>query len=511
MHMQHLWRTILIGLIFFLSFAGIAFGEDLMVTMLNVGQADAILVQTNNKTVLIDAGEQKTDVAEQLKAKGINYIDLVVATHPHADHIGGMNAVVSDFSIKTYMDNGFPHTASGYNQLMETANSKVASGQMKYLVARQGQTLNLSKEARFEVLWPNNEGLSGTRSDINANSVVMKLTHGDVCFMFMGDAEAETEKIVADQIKAPCQVLKVSHHGSKHSSIPELINKLKPEVALISCGLANKHGHPGQSTLDNLTALGTHIFRTDLMGELTVVSNGKSVSVATEHAAIKLTKININLADASVLRQLPGVGEKTANQIIEYRETHGPFTNVNDVLNIASNDMNRKRIEKIIPFITVSGGSTTGLIDEGGLAENIYPSSITTPPLMLKVVPMRSFPKIRVVIPAYHHHVLPGGSQSKAKSNNAGSQPQAKAPQANAPQATAPKAMQPGAQSGKVNINTADLAALAGMPGMSAKKAQAAIDHRNEKGPFKSCNALVDVKGIGKKTVEKLLSVCTVE
>ena len=146
MHMQNLWKTIVTGIIFFLSFAGIAFGEDLTVTMLNVGQADSILIQTQDKTVLIDAGEQKTDVADQLKAKGIGKIDLVVATHPHADHIGGMNQVVSDFAIKTYLDNGFPHTSAGYNTLMETAEAKVAAGQMKYIAGRQGQRLNLSKK-----------------------------------------------------------------------------------------------------------------------------------------------------------------------------------------------------------------------------------------------------------------------------------------------------------------------------------------------------------------------------
>ena len=506
MNLNKLWKSITIGMVFFFSFVSIALAEDIKVTVLNVGQADSILIQSDTKTVLIDAGEQKVDVANQLQSKGIGQIDLVVATHPHADHIGGMEEVVNHFNIKTYMDNGFPHTSTGYNNLMEAAESKVAAGQMKYITARQGQKLNLTKDAYFEILWPNETGLSGTRSDLNANSVVMKLTHGDVCFLFMGDSEAETEMLVADQINSKCQVLKVSHHGSKHSSIPELINKVQPEVALISCGLANKHGHPGQPTLDLFQSMGTKVFRTDLMGELTVVSNGKTYTVASEHAPIKLNKININLADASVLKQLPGVGDKTAEQIIEYRSTNGYFKTVEEVLNVAKGDMNKKRIEKIIPFITVEGGSTTSLIAEDSLPEKgIFPSLSITPPIMLRVVPLRNIPAVRVVIPAHHYHTAPAGTQKNVHPKSGVSAPLPPQTPAAPAQTTTPAS-----NNGMININTADANTLAQMPGMTKSKAQAAVEHRDQHGPFKSCNALVDVKGIGVKTVEKLLSVCTV-
>ena len=373
------------GAVFFFCLASLAFAEDLKVTMLNVGQADSFLLETAGKRVLIDAGEQKEDVAEQLRQNGIRQIDMVVGTHPHADHIGGMQAVVENTEIKLYMDIGFPHTSAGYNNLMEAVERKVATGSMKYMVARKGQRLNFGPEAYFEVLWPTPEGLSGTRSDINAKSVILKLTHKNVCMLFMGDAEEETEREVIPQV-GKCNVLKISHHGSKHSSIPDLLNVVRPNVALISCGLANKHGHPGESTLQNLEALGTDIYRTDLMGEINLVSDGDNIRVTMEHEPLVITKININLAEEDVLRMLPGTGEKTARSIIEYRETHGPFKTEQDVLNVATNANNRKRLEKIIPFITVTGGSVTGLIADGQVSRVPAHLRVVQVPLKFRTV-----------------------------------------------------------------------------------------------------------------------------
>ena len=334
------------GLIFFFCSACYAFAEDLTVTVMNVDQADAIMLETAGKRVLIDAGEDKTNVAEQLKAKNIGHIDLVVGTHPHLDHLGGMQAVVEQTDIKVYMDNGFPGTQSFYEHLMESVERKVSSGAMKYMVARQGQRLNFGPEAYFEVLMPTEEGFSGTRSDINANSIILKLTHKNVCMLFMGDAEEETERAVIPQVDK-CQVLKLAHHGSKHSSIPELLDKIQPEVGLISCGLANKHGHPGQRVLDDLAAHHTAVYRTDLMGEITLVSDGDNIRVTTEHEPYVITKININLADENVLRMLPGTGEKTARSIIEYREAYGPFEKEEDVL---------PSLEGILCFLLPTGG-----------------------------------------------------------------------------------------------------------------------------------------------------------
>lgn len=434
-------------LIFLLGFSGICFGEDLSVTLLNVGQADSILIQTADKRVLIDAGEAKKQAYEILKSKSIDRLDLVVATHPHDDHIGGMQAVVDNIAIKVYMDNGRPHTTTGYSNLMESVENKVMGG-MRYIVGKQGQRLNFGKEAHFEVLWPDEKGIQGSRSDINANSIILKLVHGDVCFAFMGDAEAETEQAVAPLIGS-CQVLKVSHHGSPHSSTPVLLNTLKPKIALISAGLANKHGHPGQATLAALTEIGAQIYRTDLMGEITAISDGKSVRVVTEHAPLTITKININLASEKVLQQLPGVGAKTAQSIIEYREANGPFKTLDEVYK--SNPKQKKRIDKIMPFITLEGGSVTGLVEQ---------------------------PQPSPVQPV-HAPSLPSARAATASPN-------------------------------AVNINTADAKELMALPKIGEKTANAIIEYRNANGAFQSCADLSKVKGIGAKTVEKIGDQCTV-
>ena len=514
MHLLKVLKTLVLGLIFLLLTTGVSLADELVMQVLNVGQADAILISTAGKRVLIDAGETKTQTRDILKEKGIKNIDLVVATHPHADHIGGMQEVVENFDIKLYIDNGFPHTSAGYNKLMEAAELKVAAGQMKYMVARTGQRLNFGPEAYFEVLSPTDAGFTGTRSDINSNSIILRLQHQNVCFALLGDAEAETERAVMSKL-AGCQIYKVSHHGSRHSSVAEFLDVMKPETALISCGLANKHGHPGEATLQRFAERNVKVYRTDLMGELTVVSDGNSYRVTTEHEPIALTKININTADNKALCELPGIGEKTAQSIIDYREANGPYTNINDVLK--ANPKQVKRLEKILPFITVEGGSSKSLTDN-----SVQPSTGTTAvaaaPAAQQMAPAGQQPAVAVspqyVAPppgfAACIPVAPGTPLPPGMHQVPMVQPQVLQQGMNPAQA--PTQVAPAASAaGKVNINTADHKALATMPGMSAKKAQAAIAHREANGPFKSCKALVDVKGIGEKTVEKLLDVCTVQ
>lgn len=518
-------------LIFLLGFSSLCFGEELTVTLLDVGQADAILIQSAGKRVLVDAGEKKTQAGDILREKGIDSFDLVIATHPHADHIGGMLDIVENFGVKVYMDNGFPHTSAGYSNLMEAVEQKVLGGSSRYVKARAGQRLNLGKEAYFEVLWPDDAGLKETRSDINANSIILKLTHGDVCFALMGDAEAETEAKVADKI-GKCQILKVSHHGSRYSSTPTLLTALQPKIALISCGLANKHGHPGQETLAAFSQLGTQVYRTDLMGEITAKSDGHQVTIVTDHAPLQITKININTASKEALMELPGTGEKTADAIIAYREANGPYAKIEDVFKASPSQ--QRRLEKIIPFITVTGGSSTGLTSGATVSSSVATTlpvnaagkvDINTAGVQaLAVMPGMSAGKAQAAI-AYREangafascqelvNVKGIGQKTVDKlldvcTTSSGGAQSAPTPAAAPTPVAAPT---PAAQSGRININVADEATLAAMPGMSAKKAQAAVQYRNANGPFKSCENLSDVKGIGEKTVKKLLDVCTVE
>lgn len=465
MKMTQLLKTLMAGIVFFFSWASFCYGENLTISILDVGQADSILIQHSGKLVLIDAGEQKDQATEILKKKGIDHFDLVVATHPHADHIGGMQSVLENFKIKVFMDNGFPHTTKMYNDLMTVAEQKVAAG-MRYMSGRPGQRLNFGPDAHFEVLWPNDEGLKDTRSDINANSVILKLIHENNCFLFMGDAEAETERAILPFVDK-CEVLKVSHHGSPHSTIPELLDKAQPEHALLSCGLANKHGHPGQTTLEAFNARNIKYYRTDWQGEITVVSDGKNITVTTEKEVNKeeLPCINVNYASEADFGVLKGVGGKTTEAIMQARAAHpGPFTSVDEFLK-ALPEKPAHRLDKLRDYLSVNcpndGYGTLGV-------------SSPAPPRVAPAAPVA--PVAPAAVPA-------------------------------APVMAAPAAP---AANGLVNINTADVNAIAAMPGMGMGKAQKAIDDRNANGPFKSCQDLQRVNGIGKKTVDKLLSVCTV-
>ena len=451
--MNWLWKSVSIVL-FYLCMTGVCLAGDIVVEMLDVGQADAILVRGAGKTVLIDAGEISQDkpdmltVATQLKKRGITQIDMVFATHPHADHIGGMQGVLETFPVKAYVDNGFPHTSNMYENLMVVAEDLVTNKGMRYLVARKGQTFKLGTEARFEILAPvNDTGITGTRSDVNANSIVMKLIHGENCFLFTGDAEAETEALVAADA-ANCNILKASHHGSPHSSTPVLLDSVKPKTALISCGLANKHGHPGAATLDAYKARGIQYYRTDWQGAITVVSNGKTYTVSTEKEvnAANLPCININTNDVADFSSLKGIGKTTTDKIQAAKLAHnGPYTSVEDFLssvNSVSEDAGH-RLGKFTDYFALDCNNRG----------NVATASVTSTPSSAPIAP----------------------------------------------------------NDGKININLANEAQLAAMPGMNTNKARAVIEYRTTNGNFKSCNDLVKVKGIGDKTVAKFADMCVVD
>lgn len=252
-----------------------------VVDMLDIGQGDAILIRTPaGKTILIDAGDRGGNVVSQLKALGVDHLDMAIATHPHADHVGSMEAVIRAFPPKLYLDNGLAHTTSVYSNLMAALEANLTVG---YKAAAAGSVYNLDDGAKLEVLLPNPAKLfTGTRSDLNANSVVTRLTHGKDCFLFMGDAEAPTERALVEQNVGRCDVLKVAHHGSDYSSSQAFVDAVHPAIALISVGVANRYRHPGPDTLGRLASVAATVYRTDQDGRITVVSTGSGVKVTTE-------------------------------------------------------------------------------------------------------------------------------------------------------------------------------------------------------------------------------------
>ena len=364
-----------------------ALAGEMTVEVLDVGQGDAVLVRSPaGKTVLIDAGTGRRDVVPMLRARGIEDLNLVIATHAHADHIGGLDEVLEAFPVRLYGDQGLPHTTATYTRLMELVETQ----ELRYLTLRAGRSFKLDDDIRIEVLAPTEPLLTGTRSDLNSNSVVTRLTHGSNCFLFTGDAEEPTEHQLIASGVGPCEVLKVAHHGSAHSTTEAWLAAVQPEIALISVGARNRYGHPDEDTLGRLEAAGATVYRTDLHGTLKVTSNKRRIQVEEvderamtdgmasapqspalgEHLPVaepgaKTPKtaegalatalprsarpqlasalprpeglagaaegIDVNSASPQELQTIPGIGPAKAQAIVAYRSAQGPFTTLADL------------------------------------------------------------------------------------------------------------------------------------------------------------------------------------
>lgn len=340
-----------------------AWAGILQVDVLDVGQGDAILLRTPaGKNVLIDAGDGQTKLPALLAARSVHSLDLVIASHPHADHIGGMDQVLSEIPVRLYVDNGVPHTTMTYEKVMKLVEAK----QIPYRTARVGQVYKLDDGIRIEVLNPGDTYLRNTGSDLNANSVVVRVDHRDSCFLFPGDAEPETEQVLLHRHPEACEVLKVAHHGSNHSSTEPFLKAVQPKIALISVGRHNRYGHPGSDTLERLRHAGATIYRTDLDGTIHIDDDGRHITVTTDKpsgtgraaqpsaaptasvaapetlaarsaapARASTGLVDINRAELAELESLPGIGPVKATAIVQWRETHGAFQTIEDLQKVS--------------------------------------------------------------------------------------------------------------------------------------------------------------------------------
>lgn len=251
----------------------VAFEDHLLVDILDVGQGDAIVLRAAGKTVLIDAGDRDAPTVEHLRMLRVTQIDLAVGTHPHADHIGRMDEVIENFPVLRYMHNGLRHTTQTYLEVAQAADTH----DVQSIVATTGMTLSLGDAVLVTVLNPSDTPLKGTRSDLNSNSVVLRVDHGEVSFLFTGDAEAPTEQAMLRRGIEPVDVLKIAHHGSNHSTTAGFLRATQPSIAVISCGEGNRYDHPGEETVQRLTDSGIWTLRTDLSGHIRLVSDGTEV------------------------------------------------------------------------------------------------------------------------------------------------------------------------------------------------------------------------------------------
>jgi len=247
--------------------------DNLIVHYIDVGQADSILVQINNKNLLIDGGNRDDGdkIIKYLKKQGVSKLDYVIATHPHEDHIGGMASIVKKFDIgKFYAPKKLSNTATFENMVLALREKK-----LKINEAKAGDTLNLGKNVDCKILAPN----SAEYDNLNNYSAVVKLTYGNTKFLFTGDAHKQSEReMISKGYDLSSDVLKVGHHGSSSSSSKEFLDKVKPKIAIISCGKNNDYGHPHKETLEELNKRKIKIYRTDKDGTIVFESDGKNIN-----------------------------------------------------------------------------------------------------------------------------------------------------------------------------------------------------------------------------------------
>ena len=248
--------------------------EDyLYVYVFDVGQSDAVLLRCGERTLLVDTGTATEERAlrRALAQYGIERIDYLVLTHAHEDHIGNARFLIENLSVGRVLLPSTPGTDYAYGLLLESAAQHTA-----VTVAATGQHFAFGG-ATAEVLWAGDAGESTKDADANNASVVLRVTFGEQVFLFMGDAEEETEATLLENYGTAaldCDFLKVGHHGSSTSSSAPFLMAATPTVAVISCGKQNSYGFPHAETLESLTAIGAHIFRTDLSGTLVFGTDG---------------------------------------------------------------------------------------------------------------------------------------------------------------------------------------------------------------------------------------------
>ena len=240
------------------------------VEYIDVGQADAILIENDKKYMLIDAGNNEDGdlLVNYFKDKNITDFEYVVATHPHEDHIGGMDNIIKNFNIKNYYMPDCYTTTKTFEELLDALEEKNLSFETPDIDSEF-----VLGDALFKVLYKGTD-----KRDLNNTSIVLRMTYKDVSFMFTGDATNTTEKkILAKDLQS--DVLKVGHHGSQYSTSDEFLDKVKPKYAIISVGTGNVYDHPKDITLNKLKGIEVH--RTDKEGTIRVISDGKNIDIET--------------------------------------------------------------------------------------------------------------------------------------------------------------------------------------------------------------------------------------
>ncbi len=243
--------------------------DNLLVDFIDVGQADSILIRNQDQVMLIDAGtnEAGDTVVNYLKELGITKINYLVGTHPHEDHIGGIDDVINNFDIGQIYMPKMETTTKTFEDVLEAIENK----NLTVTAPNKGDKIELGQAVGTFMTDPILD-----KDNLNLSSLVMRLEFGNTSFLFMGDAEKENE----ETINWPkTDVLKVGHHGSNTSSSKKFLEQIEPEYSIIMVGKDNSYNLPKQETIDNLKSIGSEIYRTDENGTIKIISDGNHLEI----------------------------------------------------------------------------------------------------------------------------------------------------------------------------------------------------------------------------------------
>jgi competence protein ComEC len=257
----------------------------LVIRFLDVGQGDSELIQLpDGENVLIDSGDRGAHTVDLLNNYGVEQIDLIIATHPHSDHIGEMRDVMGAFKVREFWDSGFNHTTKTYTDMLRDINDRG----IKFATPKRGDSRKFG-DVMLEVLNP-----AAEPPDENPNnaSIVVRLTFGSKRFLFAGDAEisdsgkesAWGQMIATEKNDLGADLLKAAHHGSSNGTTREVLDAVKPAIVTISCATGNDYHHPHPTVMRMLEEFRNQItfYRTDLEGTITVVCDGAGIEVNTD-------------------------------------------------------------------------------------------------------------------------------------------------------------------------------------------------------------------------------------
>ncbi len=250
------------------------------VNFIDVGQGDSILISSGGANVLIDAGENNRgdEVLAKIRELKIDKLDLVIGTHAHSDHIGGLDTVLNSIKVDKILLSDLPDslipTTKTYTDLLEA----IVQNDVELIVSEVGLSFEVG-DGKLTILGP----VKNNYSDLNNFSIVTRLVFGETSFLFMGDAEEKAENDILDSgANLSADLLKVGHHGSKYSTSQSFLKAVSPDTAVIQVGIGNKYGHPMSECLNRLSDDDVKIYRNDFSGTITAVSDGKSIKITTQ-------------------------------------------------------------------------------------------------------------------------------------------------------------------------------------------------------------------------------------